>query len=215
VLARLFALTGPVDRSPAARRVKKMAAALVDPQHPGDWAQALMELGALVCLPQNPHCPLCPVVKFCRARQQGLETELPQKTARKPLPHFDVTAAVIRRDGKLLIAQRSPNGMLGGLWEFPGGKQQPGETLPECLRREIREELGVDIAVDAPIVSVKHSYTHFKITLHAFYCRLLAGVPQKLGVADWRWVTPAELDNFPFPRTDLQIIAALRKELAG
>jgi A/G-specific adenine glycosylase len=215
VLARLFALTGPVDRSPAARRVKKMAAALVDPQHPGDWAQALMELGALVCLPQNPHCPLCPVVQFCRARQQGLETELPQKTARKPLPHFDVTAAVIRRDGKLLIAQRSPNGMLGGLWEFPGGKQQPGETLPECLRREIREELGVDIAVDAPIVSVKHSYTHFKITLHAFYCRLLAGVPQKLGVADWRWVTPAELDNFPFPRTDLQIIAALRKELAG
>ncbi len=112
----------------------------------------------------------------------------------------------------MLIAQRPPEGLLGGLWEFPGGKREEGETLSQCLQREIREELGLEIAVDEPIVTVKHSYTHFKITLYAFACRLLAGQPQTLGVADWRWVTLAELDAFAFPRTDQKIIAALWSE---
>jgi A/G-specific adenine glycosylase len=100
--------------------------------------------------------------------------------------------------------------MLGGLWEFPGGKQEPNETLSECLRREIKEELALDIEVGPPVTTVKHSYTHFKITLHAFECRLLNGQPQALDVADWRWVTLAEMDTFAFPRTDLKIIEALR-----
>lgn len=212
VLARLLALPEEVTRGAAARQLRDFAAALVDPQAPGDWTQALMELGALVCLPQNPKCLLCPLHELCRARQQGLERTLPVKPAKKALPHFDVAAAVIRQDGRVLIAQRPPEGMLGGLWEFPGGKQEPGETLPECLRREIREELGVEIAVETPLVVVKHSYTHFKITLHAFVCRLLAGQPQALGVADWHWVTLAELDTFAFPRTDQKIIEALRRE---
>jgi A/G-specific adenine glycosylase len=134
---------------------------------------------------------------------------LPVKPVKKTLPHHDVTAAVIRQDGKLLIAQRPLEGMLGGLWEFPGGKQEAGETLAECLRREIQEELGVEIEVGQPITTVKHSYTHFKITLYAFDCRL-KGSPQPLGVADWRWVTLEEINAFPFPRTDLKIIEALR-----
>jgi A/G-specific adenine glycosylase len=111
----------------------------------------------------------------------------------------------------VLIAQRPPEGMLGGLWEFPGGKVEEGETLTGALQREIREELGLEIAVDEPIVTVKHSYTHFKITLHALACRRLAGQPEPLGVADWRWVTLAELDAFPFPRTDQKIIEALQR----
>jgi A/G-specific adenine glycosylase len=210
VLARLLALSEDVTRGSAVQRLHEFASALVDPEVPGDWTQAMMELGATVCGPQHPRCPLCPVNDLCQARQQGLERSLPVKPAKKPLPHFDVAAAVIRQDGRVLIAQRPPQGMLGGLWEFPGGKQEPHETLAECLHREIREELGVDIAVDEPIVIVKHSYTHFKITLHAFACRLLAGQPQALGVADWRWVTPAELDAFAFPRTDQKIIVAMR-----
>ena len=102
--------------------------------------------------------------------------------------------------------------MLGGLWEFPGGKQEADETLPECLRREIAEELGVEIEVGEPIVTVKHSYTHFKITLHAFDCRLIKGIPQSLHVADWRWVMLGEIRSFPFPRTDLKIIEALQNQ---
>ena len=172
----------------------------------------MMELGATVCLPKSPRCLLCPVNELCEGHLRGIEQELPVKPIKKALPHYDVTAAVIRQDGKVLIAQRPLEGMLGGLWEFPGGKQEAGETLAECLQREVKEELGLEIEVGQPIVTIKHSYTHFKITLHAFYCQLLNGRPQSLGVADWRWVTLNELDTFPFPRTDLKIIEALKKQ---
>jgi A/G-specific adenine glycosylase len=212
VLARLFAIETDITRNPASQQLKKYAAALVDPNVPGDWTQALIELGAIVCLPQSPKCLLCPVNELCQASLRGIERNLPVKPTKKELPHYHVTAAVISHNGKMLIAQRPPEGMLGGLWEFPGGKQKAGETLTECLHREIQEELGLEIAVEQPITSVKHSYTHFRITLHAFYCRLVKGQPQKLGVADWRWVTLQELDTFPFPRTDLKIITVLKKE---
>ena len=110
------------------------------------------------------------------------------KTKRKPLPHFDVTAAVIRKHGRLLIAQRPFGGRLGGLWEFPGGKVEAGETLPQCLRREIKEELGVRIKVVKPIISIDHAYTHFKITLHAFECELVSGNRRAVQVEDFKWV---------------------------
>jgi A/G-specific adenine glycosylase len=210
VLARLFVIDSDIARNPAARQVKEAAAALVDPAAPGDWNQALMELGATVCLPQSPTCLLCPLDDLCQGRRRGIEQELPVKPTRKALPHYDVTAAVIRHNGQILIAQRPLDGMLGGLWEFPGGKREAGETLAECLRREIKEELGVEIEVGRPVATIKHSYTHFKITLHAFYCRLRQGSPRALGVADWRWVTLKEIDTFPFPRTDQKIIEALR-----
>lgn len=211
VLARLFAIEQDVSRNPAARQLKEIAAALVDPDHSGDWTQALMELGAVICLPQTPQCARCPVNEMCQGRARGLEQQLPIKPVPKNLPHYHVTAAVISHNDKILIAQRPLNGMLGGLWEFPGGKQKPGETLVECLRREIGEELGVDIEVGRPIISVKHSYTHFRITLHAFHCCLVSGQPQALGVADWHWVTLAGMATYAFPRTDLKIIEALQQ----
>ncbi|MBN1218287.1 MAG: A/G-specific adenine glycosylase [Anaerolineae bacterium] len=212
LLARLFAIKGDIQRGKAAQQLKQTAVTLVDPNHPGDWTQAMMELGATVCLPLSPRCSSCPIHDLCAAHLQGIEQELPIKSAKKDLPHYDVTAAVIRQGGKVLIAQRPLDGMLGGLWEFPGGKQKDGETLAECLRREIQEELGLEIEVGQPLVSIKHGYTHFKITLHAFYCRLLAGQPQALEVADWRWVALDEMDAFPFARSDLKIIAALKKQ---
>ncbi|MCZ7539471.1 MAG: 8-oxo-dGTP diphosphatase MutT [Anaerolineae bacterium] len=127
------------------------------------------------------------------------------------MPHYDVTAAVTRRDdGRLLIAQRPVDGMLGGLWEFPGGKREPGESLRDCLRRELREELGIEVEVGEQIGTVRHAYTHFRITLHAFACRLFAGEPAALGCAAWAWVTLDELDRYAFPVTDQKIIAMLR-----
>ncbi len=212
VLVRLFAIEEDVTRGPAARRLKDIAAALVYPAAPGDWTQAVMELGATICVPKSPRCPLCPINDVCQGRLKGIERELPVKPVKKALPHYDVTAAVIRHNGKVLIAQRPLDGMLGGLWEFPGGKQEPGESLAECLRREIKEELDVKIEVGQQIASIKHSYTHFKITLHAFICQLVEGVPQTIDVADWRWVTLEEIEAFPFPRTDLKIIEVLQQQ---
>ncbi len=177
----------------------------------GEFNESLMELGALICTPRTPNCDACPLVKYCEAKKRGLQDQLPLKTRRKPLPHFEVTAAVIRKNGRLLIAQRPLGGRLGGLWEFPGGKVEPGETLPQCLRREIKEELGVRIKVGQPITSIDHAYTHFKITLHAFECELVSGKPQALQVENFKWVRMSELKKYAFARTDLRIIEALKR----
>jgi A/G-specific adenine glycosylase len=114
--------------------------------------------------------------------------------------------------GELLIAQRPLDGLLGGLWEFPGGKREKGESLPACLQRELREELGIDVEVGEEFVVVKHGFTHFSITLHAFTCRYIpeGGAPQALGVQAWAWITPDQLDDYAFGKADRQVIAALK-----
>jgi A/G-specific adenine glycosylase len=112
----------------------------------------------------------------------------------------------------MLVAQRPLDGLLGGLWEFPGGKQEKGETLQTCLERELAEELGIQVRVGAKIAVVKHAYTHFRVTVHAFECEYLSdSPPQALAVEDWRWVTLPELDELAFPAVDRQIIAVLRE----
>jgi A/G-specific adenine glycosylase len=126
------------------------------------------------------------------------------------VPHYDVAAAAIwDDDGRLLIARRLPDDMLGGMWEFPGGRCEQGESLAECLRREIREELGLEIDVGDRLAIVRHAYSHFRITLHAFHCHPMRGEPQALECAEWRWVQFGELSDFPFSVADQRIIAAL------
>jgi A/G-specific adenine glycosylase len=129
-----------------------------------------------------------------------------------------VAAGIIWRNGRgaeeeFLIAQRPLDGLLGGMWEFPGGKQEAGESLPGALRREIAEELGIAITVEEQLTRIKHAYTHFRITLHAFHARLADGRPQNIEVAAHAWVTLADLPAYPFAVTDQKIIAALRAEL--
>jgi A/G-specific adenine glycosylase len=210
VLARFLAITDEVTRGTTTRRLQAIAADIVPPGRPGDFNQALMELGATICTPTSPRCLLCPLQTECRGLAKGIHESLPVRAPRPDRPHYDVTAAVIRRhDGCLLIAQRRPEAMLGGLWEFPGGKCPPGEALSECLRREIREELGLEIEVGQHIATIRHGYTHFRISLHVFACRHLAGEPQALDCADWRWVHPTDLRNFAFPVTDQKIVRML------
>ena len=112
--------------------------------------------------------------------------------------------------GKFLIAQRPLDGLLGGLWEFPGGKQENGETLPAALQREIVEELDINIDVGEFLVAVKHAYTHFRITLHAFHATYHSGIVKHLGVANHVWVTLDDLHDYAFAVTDQKIIKALR-----
>jgi A/G-specific adenine glycosylase len=216
VLARLLAISDDVTRSATARRLRAIAADLVAPDRPGDFNQALMELGATLCTPTSPRCLLCPVNEECEGLAQGINESLPFKAPRRERPHYDVTAAVIRGyDGRLLIAQRKPDAMLGGLWEFPGGKCRPGETLPDCLRREIGEELGLEIEVGPYLTTIDHGYTHFRISLHVFECRHLDGEPRALDCAAWRWVSADELGGFAFPVTDRKIIHMLDRRQAA
>ena len=215
VLSRLHDIKEDSGASATETHLWQLAEALVaevDPTEAGPLNEALMDLGATLCAPRAPQCPVCPLHEQCLAYARGTQELRPVKPPRKALPYFDVTAAVLLRPnhpGQVLIAQRPPTGMLGGLWEFPGGKRHAGETLPECLRRELQEELGIDVEVGRHLISVRHAYTHFRIRLHAFECRLLGGEPQPIGVAEWRWVTLDELTAFPFPVTDQKIIRAL------
>ena len=111
-----------------------------------------------------------------RLRSAARRAERPVKPAKAKTPHYDVTAGIIwNARGEVLIAQRPLDGLLGGLWEFPGGKQEAGESLPECLQRELREELAIEVEVGELFTTVKHGFTHFKITLHAFECRYVSG----------------------------------------
>ncbi len=221
VLSRLYDVTEDVTQPRTRNRLWALAGALVPAARPGDFNEALMELGQRICTPQAPRCLICPLNNVCLARRRGTQLERPVRPPRKRTPHYDVVAAVIWRDGapapdgRFLIAQRPHDGMLGGLWEFPGGKVEPGETLPDALRREIREELALDVEPGPFLIDIAHAYTHFRITLHAFHAALRGGEPQHLGVADHAWVTLSDLERYAFAVTDRKIIAQLRRELSG
>lgn len=122
----------------------------------------------------------------------------------------DVVAAIIRRDQKILITQRRGDVHLAGLWEFPGGKVEPGESRKAALQREIREELGVEITVDREFFTVDHDYPSKSVRLFFFDCSIMRGEPQALDVADMRWVKPSELKDFEFPAADVELIRKLR-----
>lgn len=217
VLARFYDIDEPIHAPATLRRLWELAQKIVEAAPvgaAGDCNEALMELGATICTPQSPRCLLCPLVDRCQAAAQGTQAARPVMPKRQQTPHYDVAAGVIwagaQYRSRLLIAQRPPDGMLGGLWEFPGGKLEASDAdLPACLRREIDEELGIAIEVGDLLTTVRHAYTHFRITLHAFHARHIAGTPQAIGCQDWRWVELEEVAAFPLPVTDQKIVAAL------
>lgn len=215
VLARLCAIEDPVDEAAVVERMWGLAEALVPARHPGDWNQALMELGARICTPRGPQCPVCPVQGVCLARKQGRANVLPRRRPRKPVPHYDIVAGVIERDGRVLIGRRPAKGLLGGLWEFPGGKREPGETDEAALSREIHEELGLKVAVEAPIATVEHAYSHFAITLRLYGCRVRSGHVRRRYHTAVRWVTPNSLRRFAFPAANYKCMDQVSRRTAG
>src|SRR5208283_5627612 len=122
------------------------------------------------------------------------------------MPTIDVAAALVFRDGRLLITQRHADAHLGGLWEFPGGKREPDETFEACLARELREELGIEVAVGELVESLTHAYPEETVSLRFYRCRWLAHEPRPLGCADFRWVTPETLAEHAFPAADARLL---------
>ncbi|MFM8307818.1 MAG: 8-oxo-dGTP diphosphatase MutT [Microcystis aeruginosa] len=122
-----------------------------------------------------------------------------------------IGVAVIRDDRDLiLIDRRLAKGLLGGFWEFPGGKIEGNETVQECIKREILEEIGIDIAVDSHLVTIDHTYSHFRVNLQVYNCRYLSGQARAIECEEIRWVTIQELDNYTFPAANQEIIRALK-----
>ncbi len=204
VLARYFDVSLPARSFSGAKELRRLAEAHLPPGRAGDYNQALMELGALICRPKNPLCSACPIAEGCRAYLFDLQALRPVTAPGKKMPHLTVTAAVIRRDDQVLLAQRPPGALLGSLWEFPGGTLEESDAdLSACLQREIREELGVAINVGQAFGCYRHAYSHFKITLHAFLCSLSPGAePQPLEGQDLAWVKIESLPDYPMGKVD-------------
>ena len=208
VLARLHAHGRPPSRDQ--RLFWQRSEALLDPRRPRDFNQALMDLGATVCTPRRPGCDQCPWRESCAAYASGDPSGWPVVEERKPLP-FQVIGigVVINEAGDVLIDQRLEEGLLGGMWEFPGGKQEPGEPIEACIARELMEELGIVVSVGEALITLDHAYSHKKLQFVVHLCDWCSGDPKPLASQQVRWVRPEQLKNYPFPAANARIIDAL------
>lgn len=210
VLCRAFRIRKNPKETAVQKELWSIAEELLPTARPGDFNQALMELGSEICLPRGPLCEVCPLRKVCLARRHGEQALLPIRARKKPIPFHTVVVGVVERNGRILIDKRKPQGLLGGLWEFPGGKKRLRESLEEALLREVHEEIGIHIRVDGPLATVDHAYSHFRIRLHAFRCTYISGTPQCLGCDAIKWVQPGDLGRYAFPAANKKIIQVLQ-----
>jgi A/G-specific adenine glycosylase len=213
VLARLCMIEAPVNSPAAARRFRDRAQVMLDAKRPGDFNQAMMELGAVVCLPRDPRCDACPVSTFCRSYAEGKAHDFPVRAKRKTVPTYHVAVGIVQRRGKILITRRKPSGLLGGLWEFPGGRVAAGESAEDACRREIREETDIDVRVTAWVAHVDHAYSHFKIGMDVYSCVYRAGKVKLRGPVDYRWIRVDEIDDYPFPGANHKFLPLIKKRV--
>jgi A/G-specific adenine glycosylase len=215
VLTRLFDRTENPRTSHGERVLRELGLQLLPSGSASNFNQALMDLGATICTPRSPTCDICPLQSHCLAYLRGVQEQRPVTVPREPVPHVHAAAAVIEEDGKVLIGRRPEDKLLGGLWEFPGGKQEPDESLEECLSREILEELGIRIDVGLGLGTFEHAYSHFAIAVHAFACRRLEGELQTRDHTALEWVPIGRLDEYPMGKVDRMIAEKLSEKDLG
>ena len=220
VLSRLFDLESPRPAMLSERARLLIAAAQErDGTRAAEVNQAIMDLGGAVCTPRRPRCKACPLEDHCLAHDRGTIALRPPRPSRRPIPHVEVAVAIIRRDdGKIFIQRRPLDGLLGGMWEFPGGKIREGETAEEAAVRETLEETGMTIRVRGPAGTVEHAYSHFTVSIRAFHALGRAGEPggepsvaaetPGPGVNPRAWVTVGELSDFAMPAANRKLMEA-------
>jgi A/G-specific adenine glycosylase len=202
VLSRLFMLPDPVNETSAHKGFQILADRLLDKSQPGTYNQALMELGALICKPAGPRCGQCPLPAFCLAHQKQATADYPKRVQRKAPPLYHIAAGIVCRQDRVLITRRPEEGLLGGLWEFPGGKVMEGESAEEACVREIKEETNLDVTITGFLKRVQHAYTHFKIKLDVFCCAYASGSVCLQGPIDFRWIRLTDIHQYPFPKAN-------------
>src|SRR5699024_10101774 len=206
VLSRYYGIEENVRQTKTKNRIQEYADELISDNRPGDFNEAIMELGALVCTPSNPDCASCPLQEDCVAYRTVKTDKIPYKSKQKRRPHEQIGVGIIvNGEDEVLVALRPEDGMLGGMWEFPGGKQEADETIEEAVKRELREELGVEVTITKPFMKLDHTYSHLKITMHAYLCRLESGTPKAKESQKIRWITIDSLADIPFPKANRQL----------
>lgn len=194
------------DPDPAESELWRLAESLVPGERPGDLNQALMELGATVCVPRNPRCEQCPVRPFCAAYAAGTQDRRPLPRKAKPLPHEDTAVAVVEREERLLLIRRPLDARLGGMWAFPTAVRAPREPLAAAAERAVREGLGMEVRAGEMIGRVEHGFTHVRVSYHALRCAPLDGEPRLLRYDAWAWVLPEEMDGYALPVAQRRIV---------
>ena len=224
VYARVFDIVEPADSPAGDKSLWKLAKDHLPKGQAGDYNQALMDLGATICLPKNPRCLICPLMKMCKARENGTQAQRPVTKPKKTVPHYVHAAGVIVRridnpsHQEVLLAQRPSKGLLGGMWEFPNGRvdQDPARELAKVLkseyslkaRAERRGGVRLSRRRSAEAIGVfHHTYTHFKVTVHAFQCELLPMSED----GNLKWVPLKMLDNYPMGKIDRQIAKTIQQ----
>ncbi len=209
VCSRLWGIETPMRDKALADDVRARLTPLIRTVNPSHFNQAMMETGALICKPRNPLCDQCLLSRYCVAFKTNRTGELPVVEKAGKVPHYHIAVGVIWKKGRILIARRAEKQMLGGLWEFPGGKQGKGEKLEQTVIREIEEETGLKVRVGPPYATVKHAYSHFKITITAFRCDWLSGRAIPRASVELKWIPPADLSRYPMPRANRRLAGAI------
>jgi A/G-specific adenine glycosylase len=204
VVMRLLACPGLADNKQD-RKIDEFLQQVLPTRGVGDFNQALMELGALVCRSKEPLCKICPINQYCEAYKLGKQEIIPE-TKKKVLKDIHAVIGIIKKGNKYFIQKRSSKGLLADLWEFPGGKIEKGETKKKALARELKEEIGVQVESSKYLFEVKHFYTQFRVSLAVFDC-LLVDLP-KIDAAH-RWVSFKDFAKYPMPSGSAKIIEQL------
>jgi A/G-specific adenine glycosylase len=201
VFSRLFAISGDLKKEGRDKRLWQLSESLIPKGHANSFNQALMDLGSLICTPMDPQCPRCPLRNICKGNALGRPENYPMTTVKKPRPHVEAISAVIIKDGKVLLNQRPPKGLLGGLWEFPNWKIEDKRRLRLRLRlrNHIKKEIGMKVEVKEFIGTLKQTFTHFKLTLHVFNCEAIDGRGKG------KWVMIKDLDQLAMSRIHRRI----------
>ena len=205
VLARLFALRGPQWATDAA--YYNRAEELLAREHPGDWNQALMELGATVCTPRRPLCPACPVRALCEAHARSLQEELPEARVRRAPVEVVVAAALLQRDGRVLLVRRREGALMGRFWEVPQTSLESRGPLD--LERELRDAHGLFVKQGALLGHARHAITFRRIRVDAYDARLRREPPPDPD--RFLWAAPADLSRLPLSSLTRKIIRAAER----
>ncbi len=208
VLARLFLVEGAPRRGEVARRLGDLAAELVPARRPGDFNQALMELGATLCRARAPDCARCPVAPLCLARRAGRERQVPPARAGAERGALHLACAVARGRKGILVGRRDGRGLLAGLWELPAVEVRRGEGTAAAVRAGLPALLGVAGEVGEALAVVERTLTHRDLTITAHRCRL-RGAPAAVGYAEVRWVAPGAVAHLGMSTAMRRVLEAV------
>lgn len=210
VLSRVFKISEPVNTTTGEKILWGIVNDYLPAGHAGDYNQALMDLGALICLPIRPDCLGCPIKSICEARKQGLQGKLPVVKKKTKVPNIVKSAIVVIQKKKVLLLHRKSTGLLGGMWEFPsveGDNDQEKE-----FKVYMNSQHKLKVVTKSHLLTIKHTYSHFKLTEHAFLCTLKSESKLQPG---FKWLPLKELSNFPMGKVDRQIANKLLTEENG